>query len=165
MLNTFHQRNHKACLDPNHRQFLPEVDIYKHGELKQVNTSMSEQFNAWLSRYAPHTSTMHPATFKLYLHILAFLWNRDVVPKGLTSMEMQVIHTSGGHLRRLRRRVELGAPPHAGGSIARASASSPPSVATDGSALVAASSSAPSAQQPAAVPMTAATTEPHDPTA
>ena len=123
VLDRFHLRNHKACLDVNHPQYLPEVNIYSHAELEGVNTTTNEVFNAWIGHYAAAAHNMHPATYRLYMFILTILWNECVASRGLADIEMEVRYTRFGHLRRVRRRLGEPTPARADGPAAASSGS------------------------------------------
>ena len=42
--------SHTACLTPEHRLYMPEVDIDSHPPLAHLNSSWNESWNAWLDR-------------------------------------------------------------------------------------------------------------------
>ena len=48
--------NHTACLTPEHRLYMPEVDIDSHPPLAHLNSSWNESWNAWLDRFVPPSS-------------------------------------------------------------------------------------------------------------
>ena len=82
VLDRYHEVNHTACLDPNHALHLPEVRMAQYAELRNYNSSLSEQFNAWLQLFVPMTRRMVPSTYKLFILTLSVLWNTYVVRHG-----------------------------------------------------------------------------------
>ena len=80
VLDRFHARNHRACLNPQHALYLPEVDIARHPTLAALNTSQNEQWNNWLGHFSHTLRHMHFRTMELYLLLVADLWNTFVVP-------------------------------------------------------------------------------------
>ena len=80
VLDRFHARNHRACLNPQHVLYLPEVDIARHPALAALNTSQNEQWNNWLGHFSHTLRHMHFRTMELYLLLVADLWNTFVVP-------------------------------------------------------------------------------------
>ena len=81
VIDRFHLKNHKECLDRNHSYFTPEFDIEKYPELKTVNTSLNEQWNSWIDVVIPSLGHTSGHTFKVYLVLLALLWNKIIVPR------------------------------------------------------------------------------------
>lgn len=79
VLDRWHKQNHRACLSPAHPMFMPEVDVDLHPQLKDFNSSMCEQFNAWFELFVPLTRNMHAETFDIFTLLLARLWNERVV--------------------------------------------------------------------------------------
>ena len=82
VLDRYHEVNPTACLDPNHALHLPEVRMAQYAELRNHNSSLSEQFNAWLQLFVPMTRRMVPSTYKLFISTLSVLWNTYVVRHG-----------------------------------------------------------------------------------
>lgn len=80
VLDRFHRGNHTACVNPAHRLYLPEVCIDQYAELANVNTSNNEQFNNWLSNFQGTLRHMRFETMEIYLLLIGFLWNMNVVP-------------------------------------------------------------------------------------
>ena len=106
VLDRFHIRNHTACLQPDHHRYMPEVDVYAHAELQGVNTAICESFNAWLDRFAYSVHSMHPAQFRVFILLLAHLWNTFIVPRGVADVRLVRVLTAHGNLRRVRTSVE-----------------------------------------------------------
>jgi hypothetical protein len=81
IIDRYHKSNHRACLNPQHRLYSPEVDIDRYPDLKHLNTSLNEQWNSWLDIFAPTARHMHPVSFQIYILLLADLWNVHVACK------------------------------------------------------------------------------------
>ena len=82
VLDRYHEVNHTACLDPNHALHLPEVRMGQCPQLREYNSSLSEQFNAWLQLFVPMTRRMVPPTYRLFILTLSVLWNTYIVRHG-----------------------------------------------------------------------------------
>ena len=81
VIDRWHKRNHTACLNPEHVMYTPEVDIEQYEDLKPLNSSQNEQWNAWLDCFVPGIRHMHPDSFTLYILLLADLWNTYIVAR------------------------------------------------------------------------------------
>ena len=75
VLDRWHQNNHVACLDPQHRFYMPEVNIAQYPELTDLPTTYNETWNSFIDGYATHVQSMHPATLGVFKWLLADLWN------------------------------------------------------------------------------------------
>ena len=102
VLDRFHEKNHTTCLDLSHPLYTPQVDPDVHDDLKFVNTSMNEIFNAWLIRFGYITSSMHPDTWRVFLLLAALFWNTRVVPRDLSRTDVVPVVMQGGQLKRYR---------------------------------------------------------------
>ena len=69
VLDRFHIRNHTTCMTRGHWRFVFEVDVYAHAALDDVNTSVCEQFHAWIDRAIPSAANLHPSTFRVFRFI------------------------------------------------------------------------------------------------
>ena len=75
VLDRFHKRNHRACLDPGHALYLPSVDVDRYPTLKDLNSAQSEQWNSWVGNFASSMRYMRFETLELYFFVVADLWN------------------------------------------------------------------------------------------
>ena len=85
VLDRWHRSNHTACLTPEHRLYMPEVDIDSHPPLAHLNSSWNGSWNAWLDRFVPPARSMSAAMLEVYALLLVDLWNTHVVPQGGTA--------------------------------------------------------------------------------
>jgi hypothetical protein len=106
VIDRFHLKNHTACLNPSHRRYMPEVDVYAHAKLQGVNTAINESFNAWIDRFVYSANNMHPVQFRVFVLLLVHLWNTYIVPRGVDTTVVQPMMTAYGHLRRVRTRLD-----------------------------------------------------------
>ena len=81
VIDRFHNGNHTACLDPAHAQYLPEVDIERYDNLREVNSATQEQFNSWIDRYSYVVAKMHPVTYRIYVLLVAYWYNEMICAK------------------------------------------------------------------------------------
>ena len=75
ILDRWHKQNHTVCLNPDAPLFTPEVDINQYPDLKDLNTEINEQINSWLTRFGGASLNMHPLTFRIFVLLIARLWN------------------------------------------------------------------------------------------
>ena len=75
VLDRWRKQNHTACLNPDAPLFTPEVDINQYPDLKDLNTEINEQINSWLTRFGGASLNMHPLTFRIFVLLIARLWN------------------------------------------------------------------------------------------
>ena len=80
VLDRFHERNRRACLDPQHALCNPTVRVAAHPALAGVNSSQNEQWNAWAGKFAHVLRFLRFDAMELYLLLVAHLWNTHVVP-------------------------------------------------------------------------------------
>ena len=81
VLDRWHEQNHTACLNARSVLYMPEVRMDQYMELQDYDSNLSEIFNAWLELFVPSTRHMLPATFDVYLLLLAVLWNERVASR------------------------------------------------------------------------------------
>lgn len=79
VLDRFHARNHRACLDPSHPLFMPEVNINQHPPLKNRNTAWNESWNSWIDNMVPQVRQMSADVLPVFIYLVAHLWNERVV--------------------------------------------------------------------------------------
>lgn len=79
VLDRFHARNHRACLDPSHSLFMPEVNINQHPALQNRNTAWNEIWNSWVDNMVPQVRQMSADVLSVFVYIVADLWNERVV--------------------------------------------------------------------------------------
>ena len=58
VLDRFHALNHRACLDPSHSLYMPEVNINQYPALKDRNTAWNESWNFWVDNLVPQVPQM-----------------------------------------------------------------------------------------------------------
>lgn len=79
VLDRFHARNHRACLDPSHPLFMPEVNINQHPALQGRNTAWNESWNSWVDNMVPQVRQMSADVLEVFVYLVAELWNDRVV--------------------------------------------------------------------------------------
>ena len=101
VIDRFHLRNHRSCCDPGSRYFLEEVRLDAHPELKDLNSSWSESWNAWIDVLTPQCRAMDSSSLPVFLWLVADLWNTRVLSE---PPDMTTQHVPGPHASLLRRR-------------------------------------------------------------
>ena len=110
-LDRFHAENHKACRDPSHRLYQPEVEIGQYPELKHLNTAWNESWNSWIDRMVPQVCHMDADVLEIFVLLVADLWNDRIVrPSRSMPPRAPGPLRRDGLLRRVRPRMSL--PPH-----------------------------------------------------
>ena len=66
---------------------MPEVDIDAHPLLAPLNSSASEQFNAWFKLFLPVARKMRAEAFNCFTILLAVLWNEHRAGKQAASFQ------------------------------------------------------------------------------
>ena len=94
-----HRSNHRACLDPGIPLHTPEVVTELNPEIKNLNTSFNESFNAWLDNLVPDVRHMTPTTLQVCTLLVAHLWNQWVIRPGQTEVRT---HAPRHRLKRYR---------------------------------------------------------------
>jgi len=79
VLDRWHAQNHRACLDPTHSLYMPEVDISQYPALRDRNTAWNESWNSWIDNVVPQVRHMTADALAVYALLLAELWNQRVV--------------------------------------------------------------------------------------
>ena len=93
VLDSFHEANHTACLDPLHAGYLPEVRRSQHRDLDGLNSQTAEQFFAWMDPFVRSVTNMAPYTFRCVVLVLAHWYNLRVCGDGPPRRRRRSSHT------------------------------------------------------------------------